>query len=142
MKKASTRSSQLHFKKVIRASSQNQAREEVSKNSSTIAVVYRDKPRTVLFKCPCGCHQILVINVDVKAGKAWKLQDKNKKITLTPSVCRTTGCKSHFFVWQSQVLWCGHWQESDDDWFEHIELEDLPRNWWERFTKQKKTKKK
>ena len=49
----------------------------------------------------------MVINVDRGAGPAWRLQIRDDRLTLMPSVWRTSGCRSHFVLWNSTVWWCG-----------------------------------
>jgi Family of unknown function (DUF6527) len=130
------------FTGVIKIESHNAARDTVKESAQNIAVVYRNKNRSVLFQCPCGCGEILVVNVDPDAGRAWKVQVKGSYLTLSPSVRRTTGCKSHFIVWRSQVLWCSFWDDdNDEEPFEQFTV-DSSQNWWETLTREKKHKKK
>lgn len=56
--------------------------------------------------CPDGCGSILTVNLDPRAGKAWRLYDRGAK-TLFPSVWRDSGCQSHFIVWRDRIIWCG-----------------------------------
>ena len=67
-------------------------------------LIERGVPRWILIKCPCGCGEEIPINVDARAGKAWRLyRDNRSGITLYPSVWRDTGCESHFIVWRGQI---------------------------------------
>ncbi len=58
--------------------------------------------------CPCGCDSKLLLNImdDVHPYWRWTV-DKDQLITLSPSVNRLTGCKSHFFLVKGRVDWCG-----------------------------------
>ncbi len=58
--------------------------------------------------CPCGCDARLHLNL-LKAQKpSWSwLIDTDKTVTLCPSVNRLAGCKSHFFLTEGRVQWCG-----------------------------------
>lgn len=76
------------------------------------AFVRRGKLRSVVIKCPDGCGETLVINVDDRAEKAWRLIRRGKNLTLFPSVWRDGGCGSHFIVWKSNIIWCG--KDEDD----------------------------
>lgn len=62
--------------------------------------------------CPDGCGSILTVNLDPRAGKAWRLYDRGNK-TLFPSVWRDSGCEAHFIVWRDRILWCGVGQSND-----------------------------
>lgn len=95
-----------HFDDVVDVGTHAEARRAVSLEPGIIAVVDRGGPRTVLFQCPCGCDDTLVINVDILAGRAWRLRVDSFGLTLMPSVWRSGGCRSHFILWRSQVWWC------------------------------------
>src|SRR5262249_8443189 len=66
----------------------------------------------LLLKCPCGCGDEIPVNLDRRAGKAWRIYRSGKGLTLFPSVWRDTGCQSHFIVWRDQILLFG---ERDDE---------------------------
>ncbi|MGN6211513.1 DUF6527 family protein [Parafilimonas sp.] len=56
--------------------------------------------------CPCGCKNILHMNLIKEYKPSWKLEVyKNKIVTLHPSISRTVGCKSHFFIRKGKVIW-------------------------------------
>ena len=78
----------------------------LARESSAIVVVHRSVDRAVLFQCPSGCGDTLVINLDPRAGAAWQLREPDGEVTLMPSVWRTTGCFAHFVLWRSGVWWC------------------------------------
>jgi len=70
------------------------------------ALIFRGQARSLLIRCPDGCGQTLVINLDPRAGKAWRLDMRGGMPTLYPSVWRDGGCGSHFIVWRGRILWC------------------------------------
>lgn len=70
------------------------------------SVVHRGVPRSVVMRCPTGCGDLLTINLDPRAGKAWQAQMHNGALTLYPSVWRHEGCRAHFIVWRNALLWC------------------------------------
>src|SRR5437899_8481676 len=76
-------------------------------------LVRRGTLRSVLMRCPDGCGETLVVNLDPRAGKAWKLDMRTGKATLYPSVWRDGGCGSHFIVWRAHVLWCDRFEEDN-----------------------------
>ena len=93
----------------------HEAREALRHDPMIAAVVMRDRPRSVVFRCPCRCGETLVINLDPGAGRAWRLRSDEHGLTLMPSVWRTTGCQSHFIVWRSGIWWCAYDEESENE---------------------------
>jgi uncharacterized protein DUF6527 len=68
-------------------------------------LIERGTPRWLLMACPCGCGAELPINLDRRAGKAWRLyKHGNAGLSVYPSVWRDTDCKSHFIIWRGNIL--------------------------------------
>lgn len=68
-------------------------------------IIQRGQPRWMMLKCPCGCREEIPINLDRRAGKAWRYYDAGAKgISLFPSVWRDTGCQSHFIIWRGVIM--------------------------------------
>ncbi|MDE2466979.1 MAG: hypothetical protein KGO02_25180 [Alphaproteobacteria bacterium] len=89
-------------------------------------IIQRGQPRWMMLKCPCGCGEDIPINLDRRAGKAWRYyQGGDKGVTLYPSVWRDTGCESHFIVWRGRILLMGGYV--DDDASSVPDLPDLIR---------------
>lgn len=83
------------------------AAERLTAPGDTILVT-RGTPRWLLMRCPCGCGEEIPVNLDGRAGKAWRLYNSAKAgLTLFPSVWRDTGCRSHFILWRNQIVMCG-----------------------------------
>ncbi len=61
--------------------------------------------------CPCGCGATIGLNALPDDSPRWSLFETPEGPTLTPSVWRTSGCKSHFLLRRGRVIWCG--QETD-----------------------------
>ena len=78
------------------------------------AIVHRGALRSLVMACPDGCGELLTINLDERAGKAWRAYGANDGLSLFPSVWRETGCKSHFILWRSKIYWC--------DWGDELEI--------------------
>ncbi len=71
-------------------------------------LVSRGRPRWLLLLCPCGCGAELPVNLDSRAGPAWRLyQDQRQRISVYPSVWRDTDCGSHFIIWRDKILLFG-----------------------------------
>lgn len=71
-------------------------------------LIVRGTPRWLLIKCPCGCGEQIPVNLDPRAGKAWRLyRGPTTGLTLFPSIWRDTGCQSHFVIWRDRILMFG-----------------------------------
>lgn len=58
------------------------------------------------FVCPCGCNDLIQLNLleDIKPG--WRISKRNtQKISISPSIDRRVGCRSHFTVTNGEVRW-------------------------------------
>lgn len=106
-----------------------ESRAEVSGqlNSAGDAVlIKRGQPRWLLLKCPCGCGDEIPVNLDRRAGKAWRLYEDTKSgVTLFPSVWRDTDCESHFIIWRNQILLFGGHDDDISSAPVHPDLESL-----------------
>ena len=76
-------------------------------------LVVRGTPRWLLLRCPCGCGEEIPVNLDGRAGKAWRLyRAPSEGLTVFPSIWRDTGCKSHFVIWRGHILMFGAGRKS------------------------------
>jgi hypothetical protein len=56
--------------------------------------------------CPCGCSSVIQLSLLQDDQSKWRLSvDRKGRPTLYPSVWRTVGCKSHFFLRKGEVIW-------------------------------------
>jgi hypothetical protein len=69
-------------------------------------VVTRGVPRSVVMQCPDGCGEVVTLNLDRRTGPAWRIFERNSRLTIFPSVWRDSGCRAHFIVWNNEILWC------------------------------------
>lgn len=71
----------------------------------TIYVIGTKKyPWQIIFSCPCGCTNAINLNLLMEVRPNWSYRlDNKKRISISPSICRTSGCKSHFFVRKGQI---------------------------------------
>lgn len=58
------------------------------------------------FKCPCGCNEHIHLNLLKDSSPLWNYEIVDEEITISPSVWRTIGCKSHFFIRKNLIIWC------------------------------------
>lgn len=57
--------------------------------------------------CPCGCAETIHISLYPDGHPKWRLtENPDDTISITPSVWRKVGCRSHFFIIHSKIIWC------------------------------------
>ena len=62
---------------------------------------------SVGMRCPCGCGEIIELMLVPEAKPRWTLtHDALGRGSLSPSVWRKTGCRSHFWLREGRVHWC------------------------------------
>lgn len=65
-----------------------------------------NEPELLAFKCPCGCDADIILNLLKDASPRWSYElDDKGIIDIYPSVWRKVGCKSHFFLKDSNIKW-------------------------------------
>lgn len=79
-----------------------------------LVVVRRGRLRLAIIKCPSGCGDEVIVNLDPRAGPNWSFYRRRQGISLYPSVWRDTGCGAHFVIWRSK---CFLFDESERDWY-------------------------
>lgn len=87
--------------------------DEVLTEPGEAVLVRRGVVRSMVMSCPDGCGEILSVNLDARAGKAWRYYKSGNDVSLFPSVWRDTGCESHFILWRSRLYWCDWGDELD-----------------------------
>lgn len=66
-------------------------------------IVERGIARLLILACPCGCADEIVVNLDRRAGPAWRLYGNGQNLSVFPSVWRESGCCSHFIIWRGRI---------------------------------------
>ncbi len=57
--------------------------------------------------CPCGCGETLYMNLLPDERPRWELTEHSDgTASLTPSVWRVKGCRSHFWLRHGMIEWC------------------------------------
>jgi hypothetical protein len=57
--------------------------------------------------CPCGCRSLVQVSLLPDAEPRWTLTEHTDgSISLYPSIWRKVGCRAHFFVRRSTIVWC------------------------------------
>jgi len=84
-------------------------------------LVERGRPRLLLLACPCGCGEEFPVNLDPRAGPAWRIYGtRSSALSLFPSVWRESGCESHYIIWRGKILLFG---QRDDEFEEEPETD-------------------
>jgi hypothetical protein len=84
----------------------------LKKPGDGVIVDREGRPRWLILICPCGCGEEFPINLDSRAGPAWKLYINHRTgLSLYPSVWRQSGCKSHYIIWRSKIFLFNRYEE-------------------------------
>lgn len=66
----------------------------------------KTKPWSAKFVCPCGCADVITLSLIERDNPRWTHSiNALGSISLWPSVWRTKGCRSHFYIKNGRVLW-------------------------------------
>ena len=64
-------------------------------------------PWSAALLCPCGCGEVIQISLLPDDSPSWTFKsDRDGLPVLSPSIWRTKGCRSHFFLRHGSVEWC------------------------------------
>lgn len=64
-------------------------------------------PLIAAFLCPCGCGKSTIIGLHREFSPNWMLdRHEDGTISFHPSLNRSGGCESHFYIRHSRVSWC------------------------------------
>jgi hypothetical protein len=76
-------------------------------------VVMEDgEPWSAAMRCPCGCGELLHMNLLPDERPRWRLSiHDDGTSTLHPSVNRMKGCRAHFWFRNGRVYWCADQRE-------------------------------
>lgn len=75
--------------------------------SGRLYLIGSGKPWSAAMVCPCGCGEAIHLSLLPDDSPSWTFKsDRNGLPTLSPSVWRTKGCRSHFFLRQGDIVWC------------------------------------
>ena len=64
------------------------------------------RPWAAAFLCPCGCRDRITLSLIDTDSPSWRAYlSVAGDITFNPSIWRTKGCRSHFFIRYGRVVW-------------------------------------
>jgi hypothetical protein len=86
--------------------------EEIDKDRLKTSLLYVEsrggKDRWLHLRCPCGCGDVISLNLMTSNRPFWSLtRHTDGTLSVMPSVDKTSGCRSHFFIRQSRIAWAG-----------------------------------
>ena len=59
----------------------------------------------ITFRCPCGCNSVISLNLLKGVRPRWRFKTRWGTISISPSVWRRVGCRSHFYIRKGKVDW-------------------------------------
>jgi hypothetical protein len=63
-------------------------------------------PWCASLRCPCGCGETISLSLIPEDRPKWRARTHfDGTISLHPSIWRTKGCRSHFFIVRSRIIW-------------------------------------
>ena len=69
---------------------------------------------SILLRCPCGCGDILQLNLHRDTHPFWDMKFHiNGSLSISPSVWKKDGCRSHFFIKRSNIIWARGIQKNE-----------------------------
>ncbi len=68
-----------------------------------------------ILKCPCGCGAKIYLNCQEDVHPRWEMTVKKKRPSLSPSIWRLKGCKSHFWLNSGRIVWYRELEENYDN---------------------------
>jgi hypothetical protein len=75
-------------------------------------VVGGPAPWCAVLLCPCRCGATIAVSLVAADRPSWTFAaDAAERPTLAPSIHRTVGCRSHFFLRSGRIVWAGLPQE-------------------------------
>ena len=76
------------------------------KNRTIYIVGVKKNPWLIAFYCPCGCRELIQLNLLKESSPCWSFKINRKgKIDISPSIQRIVNCKSHFYIRKSRIVW-------------------------------------
>lgn len=74
-------------------------------DAKKFVITDKNKFKWIYFRCPCGCKNIIQLNLMKSCYPNWKITiNKDKTINIYPSVINTK-CNSHFWINKNRVVW-------------------------------------
>lgn len=96
----------FHVIDLITVITQHMPKSENVEANSIVIVGGKDWSKWALLKCPCGCGDLITMSLMKSHDPYWRIKlDFLKRVTLSPSVWKNDGCRSHFFIKKGKLSW-------------------------------------
>ena len=70
------------------------------------SVARGDSLMWAMLVCPCGCQEVITLSLQKAHRPHWRLGVDAKGLpSIWPSIWRTQGCRSHFWLDRGRVFW-------------------------------------
>jgi hypothetical protein len=57
-------------------------------------------------KCPDNCGKIIMLSLSTRIRPSWSVNlDRLGRISVSPSIAQTEGCRSHFWIKKGKIIW-------------------------------------
>jgi len=67
----------------------------------------KQAPFQAVMPCPCGCGEMIWLDLETGQEEHWQiLSDRPGNATLIPSIWKTDGCGSHYWLTRGRIKWC------------------------------------
>ena len=97
----------LDSRPALRATRVEEPPEQIA--TGLIYLVGDGVPWSVMLVCPCGCNQTIALSLIPNDRPRWRAREhQDGSVSISPSIWRTKGCKSHFFVKKGRIVWATH----------------------------------
>ncbi len=75
------------------------------KAGKLVLVGPKEKPKWLRFQCPCGCGDVIALNLMASHYPRWTVEiHKDGTLSAMPSIDATT-CGSHFWIRRNKIRW-------------------------------------
>ena len=92
------------FRGVTYVSSMDAADKPTSKGR-LVVVGPKGRPKWLRFLCPCGCGEVVALNLMASHSPKWAIRDEGDgTLSVSPSADSTT-CGSHYWIRRSRIHW-------------------------------------
>lgn len=94
-----------HHRYNVKVLVDNPIRGEVTPNTLFIVGV-APHLKWAYLQCPCGCGDLIMLSLAKDASPSWRVKlDRLGRPSLSPSVNKTSGCRSHFWLRKGKIEW-------------------------------------
>jgi len=96
-------------------------KEMIPENLLLIVEEEKKYKKWVYLRCPCGCKELILLSLSKKSYPHWKIKLNRQNIpTIFPSIRRTSGCRSHFWIYQGIVYWCKYYFDGYSNYYKKV----------------------